>query len=408
VSDETLRDLERRVKASPTDVALGHELVRGLERGGESARAVEELVRIALLGDLEARERLERLGAPRPNGWRMGHRRGVAAPERGAWRSRLHQLDRLLVLRGASDEAIYLSGGGELQAYDPRTLARLWSVPADRGLTAIGPGAAFRGVRQSLELLGAGGERQRAWPLEGLCTQVDAVGDRAVCAVQRAGASHLVSFARGSADALWTLALDLHVFQLVFVPGRIALTGVATASSGEYHVRILDATSGATLWAWSGDVFLRLVAADAFGFAGEQEQLAMLLGRSSGRPVALAAAGEPLDTQIDHGRVLVSHRSQLELCDRTSRERLWSVAPLAWRHTHLALAGEHVWAVRVFAPDEIEVRSLAREDGRRVSSHRERFTVDRQTDLQLVPLDGALVVVATNRRSLLLLRLEEG
>ncbi len=401
MSDETLRDLERRVKASPTDVALGHELVRALERGGESARATEELVRIARLGDRVARESLERLSAPRPNGRRMGHRRGVRDPAKGRWSSMRHEIDRLLVFRGASDEAIYLSGGSELWAYDTRTLARVWATAVTKGQAVIGLGACVHGAERSLEVLGERGERLHTWDLRGRCTHVDALGHRAAAVVPSAEGRRIVSVERESAGVLWERSLPHRVQGFALVPGRVLVTTEADA-------RILDGTTGATLWKWRGDALLRLLAADAFGFAGTRDRCAVLLDRSGGSPFVFGETMDPLDAHVDLDHLLVSRRSVVELYDRTSHNRLWAVPHSGWRDGHPALAGAHVWGARVFAPGEIEVSALARENGRRVASCQDRFAVDRETELQLVPLDGAIVVVATNARSVLLLRLEEG
>ena len=56
--DEDLRELERLARVSPADRAAGWAYARGLLRAGEDRGEVVELMRLARLGDEEARARL--------------------------------------------------------------------------------------------------------------------------------------------------------------------------------------------------------------------------------------------------------------------------------------------------------------------------------------------------------------
>jgi hypothetical protein len=408
VSDETLRDLERRVKASPTDVALGHELLRALERGGESARATEELVRIARLGDAEARERLERLSAPRPTRHKMGHRRGVASPASGRWSSMRHMGGRFGHLHGASDRMLHTTRQRSHAAYDLRTLAELWTRDTLIGSTAVGSATSFHAVEGGLAVLGEGGERLRFSEVGFYTHAADALGDRALAIATSPSESRVVCVEGGTGSVLWSESVGKGVPDVALVPGRVFVGGNPATTPGRYFHRILDETTGATLWTDQGPGKLHVLAADAFGFACHHAQRVALLDRSGGSPAELEGTERAVAAHMDREHVVVSRAEGLQLHDRASRERLWSSPLVVSSSNHLALAGEHVWTARVFLPSGFEVSALARADGHEVASWRHAWEVDMFTSVHLVPLDGALVVLATNERDLLLLRLEEG
>ncbi len=422
MSDEALRDLERRVQASPEDFRASHELVRALERAGEAARAREELVRIARLGEAEAQRSLARLQAPRPDEYAAGARDGLVRPERARTSVANHRLEGRVRFLGATDSLLVFEDRHHTFAVNERTLLGLWRLTPRLGTAAVGARASFHLDHKAVDVHDARGEGTRVARFAGTPRLHAALGDEAAVVVQEAGGHHLALVRSGQESAVWETPLPFFARQIAFVPGRIALVGHAF---GDMSVRvdgpagdmleIRDATSGAPIWSRDIPGGASLLAADALGFLVLHRNRAVHFERGTARDTVFATATPPRGASCDAHGVLVVRADGLaandtgfELFPREGGAPTWSVQPDRSLAADHMLAGEHVWVVQARGPSSIAVSAFSRKDGQRVASFEQPFSISRETSVKLVPLDGALVAVATTAESLLLLRLEEG
>ncbi len=125
--DEELRALRRATRARPDDSDAAWAYLRGLARSGNGDRPERHrtLRRLAALGDPSARDELDRLSPwPAPGrGARWSPRLGVRRPGRIV----TGRIDaRRLRPCGASDDRILLHGGGRVVAIGTDDLTRAW------------------------------------------------------------------------------------------------------------------------------------------------------------------------------------------------------------------------------------------------------------------------------------------
>ncbi len=128
MSDTELRRLERSVVAAPDDPAIRWQLVHALERTGARTRRVLELMSLARAGDRSALEqvssRIVRAHRTAPLARRSGIRR--------AERVRQVVFSESLVDACWSDELVVLTGSQEIVAFDLGSMREAWRVAAGR------------------------------------------------------------------------------------------------------------------------------------------------------------------------------------------------------------------------------------------------------------------------------------
>jgi outer membrane protein assembly factor BamB len=415
VSDEALRALEREVKANPTDLRAGRELLRALERTGATARAREELVRLARVGDADARSKVAHEGAPRPGLHEAGVRRGVAHPERARKRVQRVGLDHFARLLGATDDLLLFADRERTVAIDAVTLAERWTLVPPCAAAALGRRVSFQLVGPVIRAVNAIGRRLGGFECEGHPLRYAAHGDQGVFILDVAGQYRLVALEAGRSEPTWSQPVACFEADLALVPERIALAvrtlrevGGRTGEPGPSQLVCLDAASGAPRWQrdFPGSIYLQ--AADVLGFLVSSPEGVFHLDAGTAKETVFAPQSALVMARTDFEHVLVGARRRLELFERATGKMVWAVPNEAVQVGDSLLAGAHVWTVVSDEPGRMTVAALSGEDGRVVASWEETIPTEHDLTLTLVPLDGAVVACAVFNGSALLLRIEEG
>jgi hypothetical protein len=408
VSDETLRDLERRAKASPTDAALGHELVRALERGGKNARAVEELLRIGGLGDRDARERLERQVAPCPNLNRVGTRRGPGRLEGARLRRATFPVEETPWLRGATDDLVLLGHGDALVAVDATSLKELWRRPRVEMLAAAAlPDGVLFVEDQALVLVDRAGAERKLATVEGSVLALGGLGDRGVVATTTGRDHFLACLDLGTGKVVWRQSLD-YLPRFMVEAGRIFLCGSPVRRERSTRIEVRDLVSGAALARLDDQT--EIGASDPAGFFAASDTGLRRFDRDGSATSWPVPVGHYDRMRTWHERVLVFQHGRLDVLRYPESAVQWSLDLEAgeWGGRDACFAGEHVWVALAKRSGEHELRALGVDDGICAASWPMPIPAGPVLKPRVVPLDGAIVVVAPGKRRVHLHRLEEG
>ncbi len=416
MSDERLRDLERRARANPADLALGHELLRALERAGERGRALDELRRLGRAGDAEARRRVERLLPPRGTRLLVAPRDGVKNPENVATSTVRIPMQGQVRWRGTNDDVTVAVDEAAVLAIDVRTLAPLWRRSLDESSprTTLGWDAFLEvDYGPNVRVLDARlGTTRAVHPLPG---------------------SLLRDVVAGFEDALLALTIDeVPVHALLRLDSRAVVwrvpigTAYGVAFAGVGHValirwRAVDATwtletretaSGEVLWQRTFDLESTIpsgVQADPWTIGVPTRRGLVRIDRETGAELALDTPGRPWTFAFGHGHVVVVVGLELA-CHEVATGRLaWTATFLGGGLGEVLVAGKHVWTKqRVEGRSAVELKALDLASGR----ERARFEVEvpdlgPTTQAELVALDGALLLLVTGADGLLLHRIAD-
>jgi hypothetical protein len=415
VSDEALRALERAVKANPTDLRAGRELLRALERTGATARAREELVRLARVGDTDARSKVAHEGAPRPGLHEAGVRSGVAHPERARKRVRRVGLDHFARLLGATDDLLLFADRERTVAIDAVTLAERWTLVPPCLAAAVGRRVVFLHDGRTIEAVDERGQRLRGYESGGFPACWAAHRDQAVFILEVTGQYRLVALEAGRSEPTWSQPVACFEADLALGPERIALAvrtlrevGGRTGEAGPSQLVFLDAASGAPRWRreFSGSIYLQ--AADVLGFLVSSPEGVFHLDAGTAKETVFAPQSALVMARTDFEHVLVAAQDGIEVFERATGKMVWAVPNEAVQVGDALLAGAHVWTVVSDEPGRVTVAALSGEDGRVVASWEETISAELDLTLTLVPLDGAVIACAVFNGSALLLRIEEG
>jgi hypothetical protein len=409
MSDERLRDLERRVGESPADFALGHELVRELERAGKRRRAVAELRRLYRHGDADARRRLERLVAPWVEKVGRAPRDGLADPAKAKARQEVVKLDPVIHLVGATDDVVLVEGRYFFAGIDARTLALRWTMPTANVMTAYGLGGDVFLVRTpeaGLRLVDPRtGKTKRDLPLPPKIYPELHVDDReAIFRTIEKDSSTLIGLDLVSGKTLWREAFPNLVTQ-IHASGGLVTVGLGTRQGGPkpIDVEVRSTTTGKLLWRCP-------VPAVPWPGYSIRSDLEAVVFQSEGRLLALdRLSGKPLGPDRGRALVLAERHDALMVREPGSEAPRWRVPVERFGAGAYCFAGRHVWfGEKHTGPgDEIELSAFDRETGARVRHDVISMPGGRCRDFALVVLDGVVLVVVPGDQGAFLYQLAD-
>ena len=184
VSDDRLRELERRARAAPDDAMLGWTYARALEQAGKLRASYLELVRLERAGFTDARVRLREL-----EGWSARTQAAHEAPVGAVTIARRSRLEVACEWIAATDRFLLGQSGRHgrnrtLTAFDLDTLEVLWTAPTSRTSVHVWQGLALLSLEGSQLLLrdGRTGRQEARRSLGAEYVQLHASGDRAFLA----------------------------------------------------------------------------------------------------------------------------------------------------------------------------------------------------------------------------------
>jgi outer membrane protein assembly factor BamB len=410
VSDERLRDLERRVQESPGDFTLGHELVTALERAGERRRATDELRRLLRAGDALARRRLERRLPTLSYDWAWGPRAGLADAKAARARRSFFPLARSIEIAGVTDDTILVQDENVTVGLDAATFAPLWSTPhtdargvsavtADRLIMRTGDARlVFMDARTGtrLKVLGAG-----RW--YGMSVAVD--DDDVVIFGLDSEGPFLEAFDLETGELLWERRAE-HA-QLTVCPGG-GLVAVLGAGDERSHpdtlIEVRASRTGEVVWRRTlgpavPSLQFALDGLDAVGVV-----------RADALVAFDRATGEPLTARRSETAALSDRWDSLLLLGAGAAKPVWRAPLEPSVVVRSRIAGKHVWVVQKPTEDErsLVLSAFDRASGALVRREAVPLPSGRMADLGLAPLDGAILVLAAVEGGLLVHRLEEG
>jgi hypothetical protein len=415
MSDEQLRDLERRVQATPLDLVVGHELLRALERAGEAARAGEELVRLARLGSEEARRRLDRSKAPAPGGSDKGRRDGLARPESARVKEALVDRGEKYVVTGATDRAIVLVDGERMTTVDPVSLAPVRVLATKARLFGVSPRGPLLVDEHAIHFHAEGESVPQVIEFEGEPLGGRVFGEHMVLVEQLGKEYRLVAVDLTTGRRIWSDRIHRRSAHVALGQGRVFCCEVRThRNAGGRPVppsrllEVRDITTGRVTWTRELDVRVAPLAADSFGFVFTGADGFVHFERDTARETPLDVAAREGSFELADDHFLVVTHERLVLLDRWSGKTLWAVLFETRGRTDYAVTREHVWIVALLYPDALEVDVYALEDGRRVAHWTRPLALRSPVHPRVIPFDGAVVVVVVAEQRILLLRFEEG
>lgn len=409
MSDERLRELERRVKASPEDFAVVHELVRALERAGDPRRAHAELSRLARRRDTEARRRLAERAPPRPSASVQGARSGLDPARESRIAQRLVPFRGEWHLRGATDELLFVEIGVRLHAIDTRTLEVRWrqldaatsALVLDGTVLTLGAGkltvhdpatGLARAERPASRVVAFAGEADRIALIEG----ADATARLVV---------------RDTADAkeVWSQPLADRGTNLGVAAGRLALLArhplrqlsTLTIFELETGERILEREFEPDAARW--------IAMDSVSVLLSWQERFIEFDLETGSDLRYDGEVRPcLEACLTEERAVLLRAGALEAVSRSTGRSAWRAkfAGLQ-RGGETVVAGDHAWSARALT-DEDAVELTAHELGTGLDVRRQRVEVREGARKwpHLVPLEGAMLVLTGTQDRLVVVRLE--
>jgi hypothetical protein len=409
MSDERLRDLERRVAGSPADFPLGHELVRELERAGERRRAVEELRRLYRLGDAVARRRLERLMPPFQFDGERAPRDGLADVKNARRRQTVVKLADTPCIEGVAGDVIVARDQAGLTMVDARTLETLWRVVEDRRELAPGLGVrVLPGLGWDTLVLQT--DESRFLVLDARSATTRAVHERgwqrsfqpsvddreAVFQCVERGNSILEAIDLDSGKTLWKHRIGASLFRQV---GGGLMVQVCRGSDEGDPLRVVEGratTTGARVWCQAfppTDVPEPPLRAD----------LEVLVFPVEGAVLAFdRVTGQPLGPGSERGTYLKVDGSGLSLLAVGSDEVRWRSPldePERWAEV---VAGRHVWLVekRRELAGQLVLSAFDVETGVRLLRDDVPLPRELDQDFSLVALDGVILLLAVGEGGL--------
>jgi outer membrane protein assembly factor BamB len=416
VSDERLRDLERRVAASPTDFRLGHELVRELERAGESRRALDASRRLEGAGDLEARRSLARLLPPLA--WLGAHapRDGVAEPAGAELRVALLPLEAPSFLVGATDETILVATDRRLLGVDATTLATIWAVPRPDHTR-------FMGLRRDalvvatpegrIQVLDARhGTVRASHDLGSAHLERLVVGEKdAILRLLEASAVFLAALDLESGAFVWKRAIEDDEWELRPGPGRFTVYRRGDNFTG-FAIEARESAKGELLWrSETKPAFpsARFAGADPFAHAALEAGKFVEHDLETGARAEAPWGHDRWGVWIGAGRAIDARRESLALVDLSAARPLWNAPVAPGGTTEARLAGKHVWVARYLEEpaETIDLLALEAEGGSVVRRERCSLPSRLRGSFELVALDGALLLTAEVADGVLVHRIGE-
>jgi hypothetical protein len=412
VSDESLRDLERRVAENPHDFAAGHELVRALERTGQRTRAERALARLARAGDALARGQVAHAKAPRSSVHEVGSRSGLRSIASARVLPALPPIGEGARPVAATDEVVVFTSGNlrssaaRTVGVDLVTASARWLSPGVFRLVA-GRDAFFVLDETGLSALDRNGARREIRRFEENALHQVHDGRRAFLVFGGPVQSRLVAIDTGSGAELWSCETQVHGTDVRACGGRLFLH--RPTPDGEARLSAHDAETGDELWARSvpradllvGPALVVVVSESRLhAFDGDTGTTVHEIPKAPGRG------------HLDMTRLVALDIDRLELLDLETPERGWSA--------HLgetaelrdaAIVGDHVWLAQVFREGRrrIELEAFDVASGARLRHVAHDCPEGSNYDtMRFIPLDGAVVLAIGGDTGLALLLRVEG
>ncbi len=422
MSDELLRDLERRVRASPADFALGHELVRALERAGERSRARSVIARMALAGDREARRGLGLRTPPRTSAERRGERTAVrvAAPWR-LTRNAIPSLDNE-VLAVAYDHHALLRSRVTVRGVDVRTLAEAWRLDTELPVVALTDRLVVWHRPTAMLFEGRGGHDSVALhdPLRGSrvasrqtdlrILNVAGDGERIAVAGWGSGSLHLRVLDAATLEVLWSAPYPDRPVHLELCAGRLVVLSEHVFQRGA-TLQVFDAEDGATIWTRAFQAASpSLIALDPAGILVHWQRRYISFALEDGSDCRFDPA-LPTDSEtcLTDDYVIFARQGEVETVSRRSGRSLWRAPLLRGSQGETLVVGDHIFSLRTTGARGPAVQLTAFELKTGLDVKRVPIEVDGEElrRPQLVALDGALLLLVGSAESLTVIRIEE-